>query len=299
MPLMTSTAGNHARAELALERAQLGSRSLRRRAYWGAVILTAPMYLALVVLWAVWPDRAGGVSLFAMTAVPAYASLFVLLSCALAFPAEREAGTLEALVLTPLPTESLVRARLWPRLRLGMVVLLIGTPFYFLPHSVDGPPAIVHVGLLSTFWRPIIGIMSLVLCLDPPPYYSPGGNTWWASFLSGPAALFLDATRLYALAVIGTAVSVRARTAARAVTFAVLWAMLLLFVTAVCEWIGGFLAGLAISLASASSGPNGPALVGVILLVLVLEGCICNLQVMGGILSSTCRRVQNWFPDGG
>ena len=208
-----------------------GRQAPGRWALWGSVAVLAVLCIGLGLAAAANDvNGVGGWSLFAMAVVPAWASFVVLLSCATTFPAEREAGTLDGLMLTPLSARTIVEALMRPRLRLGLIVLAAGTPFYLMPHRIAGgsdSEVLTHVGVLSTFWRPIIAAvgfseMSVQQSLS-----------WWPgySILSGLGAILIDATRLYAFAALGMAASLMARTTARAVTAALGLALAFMFVT--------------------------------------------------------------------
>jgi hypothetical protein len=259
--------------------------------------LTVALGIGLYAVGAVAPSFSNlnavyGWSLVAMVAVPAWASLAVLLGSALAFPAERQRGTLDALRLTPLPTEVLAHAVLRDRLRVGLMILLLGAPFYLAPHNVldRNSMSLIHIGTLSTFWRPIIGWAGLQQVLAAGQEQ---GAVWWHSLLSGPAAYFIDATRLYAFAAIGTAVSLRAQSAGRAVLWAVLFGGVFLLTTAAAEWAGALLFFFMARRDVAGSG----ILVAVALVAsaLWLEGWVGNVVVPRGILNATARRAEEWL----
>jgi len=308
-----------ARAVRAVAGAQRATRGLGRLALWVSILLFAVLYLVLVGIAYLYYDevvRALGVSelelfslwsVIAMNVLPLWTSLLVLVSCATVFPAERAAGTLEGLRLTPLPGRALARALMRPRLRFGLVVLLVGLPFYLLPRelpSVSGewiePPVVAHTVFISTLGRGYF-----FLRLDD---YVSKTSTWISCALCGGLPAFIvDATRLYAMAAIGTAVSMRARSAARAVFWSLLWGLLFLAVTIGAERFGPLV--MAATVGAERLGPLvvlswGPRYVwagclALVVAVLVLEAGVGNLLVPRLILRAAARRAERWFAQAG
>ena len=247
------------RAERALARTLRGRGTFGRAGLWMTVVLLPPLYTVMMILVVMEPGLVGRWSLVSMAIVPAWASLVVLVSSALTVPLERGTGTLGALRLTPLPVHTWARAGMHTRFRAGMLALLAALPLYLVPHgaetiyirvadvaglhdlmifgSREGNQLCIHVGLLSTYWRLVfahvgfIEIMRWVADVE--------ALVTMPSLASVLGAFVLDATRLYAFAAIGTAVSVRARSGVRAVSLALVLGAVFLFLTLVVEWIGG------------------------------------------------------------
>lgn len=308
---MTAPAGSpsreaQARAVRALAGAQRVARGLGRFALWATILLFAFLYAILAALAYIVFDSAltyesevmragplGAWSVIAMNALPLWASLLVLISCATAFSAERAAGTLDGLRLAGMPGFSLARALMRPRLRMGLIVLLVGLPFYLLPRDLPHvseewiePSLVAQTGLISTFGRGY-------LLLRIPDYGWAARNWLFFSFYSGLPAFIVDAARLYAAAAIGTAVSLRARTAARAVFWSLAWALAFLAATVGAEWLG--------VLAVLPLGHNRIGLACLILVAgaLVLEAGVGNLLVPRLILRAAARRAEGWFSEAG
>lgn len=300
-----------ARAVRAVAGAQRATRGLGRVGLWVSILLFAVLYVILagfayllydevvhdLDVWGL--ELIGPWSVMAMTVLPLWASLLVLISCATVFPAERAAGTLEGLRLTPLSGRALARALMRPRLRFGLVVLLVGLPFYLLLRglpSVSGewaePPAMAHTVLISTFGRGYFFLrLGDFLYFR---YHDVEIQTWlFYALCGGLPAFIVDATRLYAMAAIGTAVSMRARSAARAVFWSLVWGLVFLVVTIGAEWLG--------ALVVLSWGPRY-VMQGCLTLAaaaLLLEAGLGNLLVPRLILGAAARRAERWFAEAG
>ncbi len=307
-----------ARAVRAVAGAQRRGRGFRHLAVWGSALLLVLLYLSYwtsafleydsVTHDNIDPEFAGASSAWSvlcMAVLPLWASLLVLVSCALSFPAERAAGTLEGLRLTPLPGRALARALMRPRLRFGLVVLLVGLPFYLVPRGlppVSGewmePFAVAHTVLISTFGRGYTalgfsGSYSAVSTYGSPFLDANVESMFFHSLCGGFPAFIVDATRLYAMAAIATAVSMRARSAARAVFWSLVWGLVFLAVTVGAEWLG--------ALVVLSWGPRY-VMQGCFTLAaaaLVLEAGIGNLLVPRLILRAAARRAERWFAGAG
>ena len=222
----------------AISRAQRVTRGLGRWGLWGSILLFAGLYCVLagiascrdIMIMLDYPRAVffGPWSLVAMTLVPLWASLLVLVSCATAFPLERAAGTLDELRLTPLPVCALQRALTGPRLRFGLVVLLIALPFYLLPNGMASRlhPLVVARGYFLLHLNEYVWALARYGRRYPEP------------FCYGLLILAVDVTRLYAMAAIGTMASLRARSVGAAVFWAVAGASAFLAVTVGAEWAG-------------------------------------------------------------
>jgi len=290
---------DRARAVRAVARAQRVTRGLGRIGLWVTIVLFLILFSVLAFLW--WFSREpslatdsewhpelrvfGPWSVLAMAVLPAWAFLLVLMNCAVSFAAEREAGTLDALRLTPISFFDLARALMRPRLRLGVLILLIGLPFYLLPRSLPGitghliePREMGNTALVSTFGRGYFLLHIANLGWDLRAWLH-------RSLWSGVPALIVDVTRLYAAAAIGTAVSLGARTATRAGLWALFWGVLFLCVTVGAEWLG--------ALAVLPLGHNYISQACLILLIcaLVFEAGLGNLLVPWLVLRAAARRA--------
>jgi hypothetical protein len=166
-----------------------------------------------------------------MTAAPFIAGAAAVVSCALAFHPEHQAGTLESILLTPVSRRRLVLAYMRPGLWAGLGVLAVGIPFYLMPHNLYNggichggrlhpghveEAAAFHVLALTAPWR------VLLACLGASTPRWVMAERWWLSLFSGPAALAGDAMWLYAAATISAVTSLRTPGAPRAVSIALL-----------------------------------------------------------------------------
>jgi hypothetical protein len=293
-PTPAAGARGPTRAERLIGRAGLRGTRLGRAFFWASLALLGGIYVLLVPALGI-RSRNGlcCATLIGMAVTPVWTGLLVTVSCALSFPGERERGTLDALRLAPIAATSLVRAMMRPRLRWGLLFLLAAAPLYLMPHSTSiatGEDLIVNVGLLSTFWRPILGYLGFVSRGNIVVDFEP--TAWWSGLLAGLAALLIDATRLYALAAIATAVSVRARTAARAVFWSAFFAIVFLVAVCAAEWGGGLLS-LWLTNPPGFGSRRLLVLAGLLVAqVLLLEVGIAHLLVPRKILKAVVRRAE-------
>jgi hypothetical protein len=198
----------------ALARSEWRTERLRRVIWVGALVglglLYAGWVLAAVRLWGrghptvsvlygpvsyLWQVLAnpGHWSLMCMALVPALAGAAVLLATSVAIPAARQSGCLETLRLAPFEAGSLATALLRPRLKTGLLILLAGLPFYFLPHhfSITGevffePWFTAHTLLSSTLGRGLI-LVSPLLANDWPGPVEADGLSFLAYSLYWPS----------------------------------------------------------------------------------------------------------------
>ncbi len=222
-----------------------------------------------------------------MMVAPVWAGMLALLPSSLAVGTERERGTLEALRLTGLPARGVIWALMRRRLGFALLFMLLCLPLYLVPQGLlplSGemvePWYLVRTCFASTFGRFFVGAQAAV-----------AGGLWGctppvASLLSGPPAWLVDATRVYALAAIGAAVSACARSTPRAVFWSVLWALIFLLVTVACEWVG------ALAVSPFVRHRTAEAAAYLLLSVVLLESGLGNLLVPGLILRLSARRLE-------
>jgi len=301
-------------ALVALARSEWRAERLRRVIWVGALAVLGLLYagwgMAAVRFWVLerpgvtvlngpgshlWQalGNPGHWSLLCMALVPILASAAVVLSTSVAISSARQDSSLDVLRLAPFEAGSLASAFLRPRLRTGLLILLAGAPFYFAPHdfSLTGelfePWFVSHTLLSSTLGRGLILIGPLT-AHGWPEHVDPERLSFLADNLfSGTLALAIDASRLFAVAAIGTAAALRTRTAARAVVWAAGFAALFLLVTAAGEAAGALLVR--------GTMPAHPfeRCKDLVLAALALEVGVGNLLVPWLVLGSAARRAED------
>ncbi len=252
-----------------------GHRSRPRVFFWSSVVLLSIFYVGMALSLAAGTRTLYAWSTFCVAAAPFWPSLYVLWSCSQFFPLEHERNTLEALRLTPLPLEDLCHAMVISRLREGALFLLACAPLYMAPHcALEGMrdnALMTNIGLCSTFWRPLIGVLALGAMTDTG---EPMAGAW-LSLVTGPVALIVDCTRLYALGAIGTIISLRVSTQTRALIATLFWTGVFAMIVGCSEWLGGM---LTVGIAFMADSPELAYLL-LPLEVLVFEAWLGNVYV--------------------
>jgi hypothetical protein len=195
--------------------------------------------LLLVAAWVgVFFDPAGIVPHAVMLFWPLWLGAWIATFCSMRYPLERARHTLFQLEITSLTAEGLARSFMRRPVKLGLILLAAAAPLYMLPHQRDlfaiAANPVSHAFTATMIMRPVMFGLSIFGHLESSRYLI-GRCGIFESICSGGLSLLMDAFRLYAVAAVATAASIRSRRAWTAFLEMVVRITALLIATAIFE----------------------------------------------------------------